>query len=559
MEFGFFDVIKIIGALGFFIYGMKVMSDGLQQVAGGSMRKVLGAMTSNRFTGVFTGFLITGILQSSSATTVMTVSFVNAGLISLMESAGVMMGANIGTTITGWLVSMIGFKVKIANYALPIIAVGFPMMFLKNQNSRKWAEVLIGFALLFLGLSELKASVPDIKNNPEVLNFLNGFIDGGFFTRLMFVGIGTLLTIVVQSSSAAMTLTIVLTTQGLPLDIAAAMVLGENIGTTITAELASIVANTTAKRSARIHSLFNILGVTWMIILMPFFLDILANIFPAPPSGDANKFALAAFHTSFNALNVLILIGFVPLLVRLAIKTVKSKDDEEEEEFKLEYLGNRIFTSVELSMAEARAEVIKFGKITYKMSKLLLELSSVEKSKKKSKLLEKLQKLEDLTDSMEEQIATFLVRLSEERLSLEESADIKGMIDIITDLERIADIILRMGRDIERLDKKGLQFNETQKANLNEMSSKVDEALQIMMENLNGAKSRISLEPARMKEDEINKLRKELRKNQMKLVGEPGYEVSAGIVYRDIYSGYEKLGDHIINVSEGIVGEKLDL
>ena len=193
------------------------------------------------------------------------------------------------------------------------------------------------------------------------------------------------------------------------------------------------------------------------------------------------------------------------------------------------------------------------------MSKLLLELSSVEKSKKKAKLLEKLQKLEDLTDSMEEQIATFLVKLSEERLSLEESADIKGMIDIITDLERIADIILRMGRDIERLDKKGLQFNEAQKTNLNEMSGKVDEALLIMLENLNGAKSKITLDLARMKEDEINKLRKELRKNQMKLVGEPGYEVSSGIVYRDIYSGYEKLGDHIINVSEGIVGEKLDL
>ncbi|MDN5215984.1 Na/Pi cotransporter family protein [Fulvivirgaceae bacterium BMA12] len=559
MEFGIFDVLKIIGALGFFIYGMKVMSDGLQQVAGDSMRKVLGAMTSNRFTGVFTGFLITGILQSSSATTVMTVSFVNAGLLSLMESAGVMMGANVGTTITGWLVSVVGFKVRIADYALPIIAIGFPMMFLRNQNFQKWAEVLIGFALLFLGLAELKDAVPDIKNNPEVLDFLNGFNHGGFFTRLLFVGIGTLLTIVVQSSSAAMTLTIVLTSQGLPLDIAAAMVLGENIGTTITAELASLVANTTAKRSARIHSLFNLVGVTWMIILMPIILDLLAQVFPPPSSGDANKFALAAFHTTFNTLNVALLIGFVPLLVRFATSTVKSKDDGEEEEFKLEYLGSKIFNSVELSLAEAHAEVIKLGKVTHKMSRILLELSNTDRKKRKLKLLEKLRKFEDLTDAMEEQIATFLVKLSQERLSLEESAEVKGIIDIITDLERVGDIILRMGYDIERLDRKDLHFNENQNNHLNEIATKVDDAFVIMLENLKGEKSKVSLESAKLKEEEINQLKKDLRKEQMKLIGLPGYDVPSGIVYRDIYSGYEKLGDHIVNVTEGIVGEKLDL
>ena len=561
MEFGIFDTFKILGALGFFIYGMKVMSEGLQQVAGGSMRKVLGAMTSNRFTGVFTGFLITGILQSSSATTVMTVSFVNAGLLSLVESAGVMMGANIGTTITGWLVSVIGFEVKIADYALPVIAIAFPMMFLRNPNYQKWAEVLIGFALLFLGLAALKDSVPDIKNNPEVLDFLNEFNHGGFFTRLMFVGVGTLLTIVVQSSSAAMTLTIVLTSQGLPLDIAAAMVLGENIGTTITAELASLVANTTAKRSARIHSLFNVLGVTWMIILMPYILDLLSSIFPPPADGDSNRFALAAFHTTFNSLNVLLLIGFVPLLVKLATKSVKSKDEdeEEEEEFKLEYLGNKVLTSVELSLAEAHAEIEKFGKVVYKMSELLTELSNADKVKKKTKLREKLQKLEDLTDRMEEQIATFLVRVSEERFSRDESVDVKGMVDIITDLERMGDIILKLARDVERMDKKGLEFNENQRNNLNEMASKVDEALKIMMENLKQEKSEITIDEARKKEEEINKLRKVLKKDQMKKVVEPGYEVVAGIVYRDIYFGYERLGDHVINVTESIVGEKFNL
>ncbi|MFT6735795.1 MAG: phosphate:Na+ symporter, partial [Polaribacter sp.] len=305
MDFGIFDTIKLIGALGFFIYGMKVMSEGLQQVAGSKMRQVLKAMTTNRFTGVATGFLITAILQSSSATTVMTVSFVNAGLLSLVESAGVMMGANIGTTITGWLVSLIGFKVKMANYALPIIAFAVPMMFSHSFKTKKWGETLIGFALLFLGLSALKDAVPDIKSNPEVLTFLNTFTDPGIMTRLMFVGVGTLLTIIVQSSSAAMTLTIVLTTQGLPLEIAAAMVLGENIGTTITAELASIVGNVHAKRSARIHSLFNVIGVGWMIIMMPYVIDALNYMLPPPEGTDANKFALAAFHTTFNLLNVI--------------------------------------------------------------------------------------------------------------------------------------------------------------------------------------------------------------------------------------------------------------
>ncbi len=558
MEFGILDVVKIIGALGFFIYGMKVMSDGLQQVAGGGMRKVLGAMTSNRFTGVFTGFLITAILQSSSATTVMTVSFVNAGLLSLVESAGVMMGANIGTTITGWLVSMIGFKVKIANYALPIIAIAFPMLFMRSSNVKKWAEVLIGFALLFLGLSELKDAVPDIKNNPEVLNFLNDFSDGGFFTRLMFVGFGTLLTIVVQSSSAAMTLTIVLTTQGLPIDIAAAMVLGENIGTTITAELASLVANTSAKRSARIHSLFNIVGVSWMILVMPFFLDLLGQLLPAPEGEDSNKFALAAFHTAFNFTNVILLIGFVPLIVRLAIKTVKPKADEEEE-FKLEYLGDKIFTSVELSIVEARSEVAKFGKLTLKMARLLESLSSIENTKNKPKIYSKLQKLEDLSDDMEEHIATFLVRVSEGRMSLEESVEIQGMIDIITDLERTADIILRMGADLQRIEKKDLKLNANQSENLNKMAQKVEEALVIMVSNLQKPKSDVDLSEAQAKEKEINKMRKELRKQQMELVSKPDYDVASGILYRDIYFGYEKIGDHVINVTEALVGKKLDL
>jgi phosphate:Na+ symporter len=285
MNYGFFDVLTLIGALGFFIYGMKVMSDGIQKVAGSKMRQILGAMTSNRFFGVFTGFLITTLVQSSSATTVMVVSFVNAGLLSLVESIGVIMGANIGTTLTAWLISIFGFKVKIATIALPIIAFGFPMLFAKKRRTRSWGEVLIGFALLFMGLDALKNAVPDLGSNPEILEFLSRYTDGGILTVILFVAVGTIITIVVQSSSAAMALTLVMCNEGwVPFDVAAAMILGENIGTTITANLAALVGNVHAKRAARAHLIFNLMGVTWMILAYPLFINGINSYFVDNPS-----------------------------------------------------------------------------------------------------------------------------------------------------------------------------------------------------------------------------------------------------------------------------------
>ncbi|HIE73449.1 MAG TPA: Na/Pi cotransporter family protein, partial [Flavobacteriales bacterium] len=274
MEFGIIELLTLIGALGFFIYGMKVMSDGIQKVAGSKMRSILSKMTSNRFLGITTGFILTALLQSSSATTVMIVSFVNAGLLSLVESIGVIMGANIGTTITAWLISLLGFKVKISSIALPIIAIGFPMMFSSKSNIKAWAEVLIGFALLFMGLDALKESVPNLKENAEFLSFLSSYADMGTISLLIFIGVGTILTLVVQSSSAAMALTLVMCYEGyIPFELAAAMVLGENIGTTITANLAALVGNVHAKRAARAHFIFNIFGVIWMIFAFQFFIN----------------------------------------------------------------------------------------------------------------------------------------------------------------------------------------------------------------------------------------------------------------------------------------------
>ncbi len=555
MEFGIFDLIRIIGALGFFIFGMKVMSESLQLVAGSGMRKVLSTMTTNRYTGVLTGFLITAILQSSSATTVMTVSFVNAGLISLVESAGVMMGANIGTTVTGWLVSLIGFKIKISSYALPIIAVGFPLLFSSKEKNKKWGEVLIGFALLFMGLGELKNAVPDIKNNPEVLSFLHEFTNPGLLTRLMFVGIGTLLTVIVQSSSAAMTLTIVLTTQGLPIDIAAAMVLGENIGTTITAELASLVANVHAKRSARIHSLFNIIGVTWMVLVMPWFLDglewFLALFFSS--TAASNNFALAAFHTAFNLINVLLLVGFVPQLVALATRTVKSKGDDDEE-FKLEYISRGVVSSSEIALAEASKEMAKFAGLIQKMSGWLYELSNEKKDKKINKLLKKIEKTEAITDELEEEINGFMIKISSASLSLKSSIEVRGILSISSDLERVADIIFRMSKDIERKHNKKVTFNAQQTEQLNTMASKVDEAINIMVTNLGKSSKEVTLDSALEKEIEINKFRGKLRKHDLKSVENKDYDIKAGIVFRDLFSGYEKIGDHVINVTEAVLG-----
>lgn len=555
MDFGIWDLLRIVGALGFFIYGMKVMSDALQQVAGSKMRQVLRKMTSNRFTGVATGFLITAILQSSSATTVMTVSFVNAGLISLMESAGVMMGANIGTTITGWLVSLIGFEVKVSAFALPIIAIAFPFMFSGKQNRRKWGEVAVGFALLFMGLDELKHAVPDIKGHPEVLEFLHGFADGGFFTRLMFVGVGTLLTVIVQSSSAAMALTITLTTQGLPIEIAAAMVLGENIGTTITAELASLVANVHAKRSARIHSLFNLVGVTWMIIVMPSFLDALNYLFPAPPDKESNQFALAAFHTAFNLINVLLCIGFVKFIVDIAIKSVKSKG-EEDESFQLKHIGSGVFGSPELSIEEATKEVAHCGEITQRLYNMLSGLFGETDGKAFKKRLERIHKYESITDSMEIEIANFLSETSAEEMSETATIRTRGLLSIVGDLERIGDIVYQTSKGLERRLQDKAYFTPENRANIEKMIAVVGESLEIMVKNLNQPYANVSIEAAQEAEQKINDLRDSLRRQHLVNIQKGDYKINTALIYNDIIHSLEKIGDHVINVTEAIVGLK---
>lgn len=556
MEYGILNVLELLGALGFFIYGMKIMSEGIQKAAGNNLRNILGTMTSNRYTGVLTGFLITAIVQSSSATTVMTVSFVNAGLISLVESAGIMMGANIGTTITAWLVSLLGFKVKVSAFALPILAFAMPMMFSKKQNLKNWAEFLIGFALLFMGLDALKGAVPDLKNNPEVISFLTEYSNPGLLTRLLFVAAGTLLTIIVQSSSAAMSLTIVLCAQGLPIEIGAAMVLGENIGTTITAELAALIGNVHAKRSAKIHSMFNIIGVTWMVILLPYFIDMIHYIWPVPVGDGADKFTLAIFHTTFNMLNVMIMIWFVPQLVKLAIRLVTSKGDEDEA-FNLTYIGAGAGAmTAEVSVVEAQREAMKFGDLCIKMMDYLKKQLVEKNEDKRTKYREKIEKYETMTDEIEENIASFLVKIAEQQMTQEASIKVRSILSISSDLERTADIILRMSKDIHIGNKKKLVFSEKQHEDIAKIFGLVDEAFVAMKSNLDSPYgAALNIEASIKIENEINDLKGKLRKKHLKATEKKEYDVKSGIIYKDLFFSAEKLGDHIINVSEAIRGD----
>lgn len=553
---GIFKLLVLIGALGMFIFGMKIMSEGLQKAAGSRLRSMLASITSNRVTGVLTGFGITSIVQSSSVTTVMTVSFVNAGLLTLRQSAGVMMGANIGTTITAWLILVFGFKVSLGSYALIFIAIGAPLLFFSKGKAKTWASVIIGFALLFMGLGELKGAVPSLGADSSIVQFFIDFKDA-WYGPIMFVALGALVTVVIQSSSAAMALTMTLVAGGvIPFEVASAMILGENIGTTITAELASLIGNVHAKRSARIHSLFNIIGVTWAILLFPFILSGIAAFIKGDPYTDGNvaNLGLAIFHSAFNLLNVLLLLPFVPWLVRMAEKMVKSKGYADEE-FHLDYIGSGMMGTPDLSIYEAKKEVAKFGALTSRMSDFTQKLLTEQNKKIKTKLHDKVEKYEEITDRVEIEVATYLAKVSEGEMSEETAERVRSMNSIVNDLERIGDIFYQMSKAIERKDEQKIWFIPEQRDSLQEMLELVDNAFAIMVENLNSDWGGVSIDPANEAEHTINKKRDEMRAEHLENLGKSDFNMESGMIFSNLFSSCEKVGDHIINVSEAITGK----
>ncbi len=558
MNYTILDLLTLIGSLGLFLYGMKMMSEALQKVAGSKLRNFLAAMTSNRFMGVITGISITAIIQSSSATTVMIVSFVNAGLLTLTESAGVIMGANIGTTVTAWLISILGFKVKMSILAYPIIGIGFPLIFSKKTNNQSWGQVLVGFALLFIGLESLKSSVPNIGNNPEILEFIKNFTGMGLGSNLIFLFIGTLLTVVIQSSSATMALTLVMCNNGwISFDSAAAMVLGENIGTTITANLAAMVANTNAKRAARLHLFFNVIGVVGILTVFPHFLkgiDTIAQSMTGKSAfvdAGAIPIALSLFHTIFNVLNVLIQIWFIKYLVNLVQRVIPEKEDEQE--FGLKYIKFGMLSTSELSLLQVTKEVIVYAQQTKKLFGRVGNMLNETSERKFAKQFKKVEIGEDKSDEMEVSIAKYLTKVAEGELSKGSSKKISSMLRIVDEIESIGDSCLNIARAMSRVRDKNLKLTSEMKEKIQKMFSLVDNAMNLMIENLNKHNYDVDIKRTKEIEIKIDEYRNKLRKEHVRNIENEKYSYKIGTLYKDIFSESEKMGDYIYDVTMSIV------
>ncbi len=560
---GFFEFLTLLGSLALFLYGMKIMSDGLQQAAGNGLRNFLGMMTSNTFKGLLTGLCITAIIQSSSVTTVMVVSFVNAGLLSLAQSVGVIMGANIGTTATAWIIDFLGFKANISVYMLPLIGIGTPFLFFKSVQLKGLGNTLIGFALLFIGLGYLKQSVPVVTADSGIIRFFTSINDIPGFSTLIFVFFGALLTVIIQSSSATIALTMTVMASGMiSFEMGAAMVLGENIGTTITATIASLVGNVHARRAARIHTIFNTIGVVWVLLIFPYFIKLVAHLTTLIDGGNPllqpdvyGSTGLAVLHTLFNVTNTLILIWFTPLLVKIAVNTVKTKG-KKDEQYKLEYIGIHQKLVPNLSIVEAKKELIKFGDIAGRMTEFTRKLLMETESKERNRIIDRIQKYERITDEVEVEIADYLNRVLESNKDSGMAMRASGMNKAASNLERIGDLFYQISKEIEKKNVENLHFSTLQKQRLFELLDSIAIAFDIMNKNLEQPVEQVSLSEAQAIEDQINAKRDEIRREHYQMMQKSETaNLKIGLIYQNIFSTLERIGDHIVNVSEGIIGK----
>ena len=567
---GILQIFTLLGALGMFLYGMNLMSSGLQKAAGDRLRGFLSAMTSNPFKGVLTGLGITSIIQSSSATTVMVVSFVNAGLLTLTQAIGVIMGANIGTTVTAWMVAFLGFKADISILAIPLMLFGFLFSNSKKNKHQNIGELIVGFSLLFLGLSFMKESVPDLRETPQVLEFVSNWSSYGFGSVLLFLAFGTILTLVLQSSSATMAITLIMLSMGwIPFHMACAMVLGENIGTTITANIAAAVGNTQAKRAAMSHTIFNVFGVIWALILFKPFTALVGKVIelfglPNPAadgfavvegdmgSSTAALYGLSMLHTMFNTINTLLLVWFIKYIEKAVVWIIKPKN-QEAEPFRLKYISAGPLATPELAAAQAFDEIVHFAEISRNGLGYAKQAIAAD-AKHFDELREKLVKYEEISDRIEYEIAAFLNGVSAGDISEATRVKIKAMYKIIGELESLGDSGEAISRMLSRRNEHKKSFDTATIEKINLMIAKVDSAYEVMIANLIAAHegTLTSIANAYDAEEQINALRNELREAEIEALDNNDKNYQTSVYYIDIINELEHMGDFMINISQSL-------
>jgi len=533
------------------------MSEGVQKVLGDNLGKILSAGTESRLNGIFKGIFTTSLVQSSSATIVVTVSLVNAGILTLLQSGSIILGANIGTTITSWLVAAIGFKTEIYYAALPLIAVGVPLIFAKKKKVKFVGEIIIGFAILFWGFEILKDSIFELRDS-RVFDFLIENGDPSFLSTLSFVLIGAVFSFLLQSSAAAVVFTQTLCFAGvLPIESGFAMVLGHNIGSTINAEISAYAGNVHAKRAARIHSIFNLISSVWMILLLSIItpqIDFIAeNIFNQDSiyTSIGAPLGIAIFHTTYNVINVLIMVGLLPYLVQLATKSVKSKGSGDEE-YHLEFMDSGLLTSPEISITEAKKELVKFAELTKSMNATFKNLLKEQESNNFEDLIVEMRKREDITDNMQEEITNFLTKVSQGELTEENSFCIRRIIGMVGDLEQVGDIYYANALIMERKKENKVWFIQEQRDCLNQMLDKLDKAFDILIQNLKSDYNDVTLSEAKKIEDEIDALRDKAQEQHLDNMENGAYSFKSGLYYKDLYANFERIGDYVMKVNEVI-------